>query len=149
MIIEVKKYKSPDGKLFDRYEDADNHWKVQLGIESANQAYHRGASLWQAIRYIPTHTLWSEWRSPSEFLKLVHRDSLFWDMNSHLSVWRIDPDLSIVCCQKDVHNGTYTWDGGYLKTLDLYSLVVIVKNHAFNHGLASAKPADLHWYNRR
>ena len=149
MIITVQKFRAPDGKLFDSYLAADNHWKVQEGIIKANDAYYQGASLWHAIRHIPEATLWSEWKQPDEVLKLVHRDSLFWDLNSHLSVWRIDPDMTLTCYSEDVHNGSYSWDGGYSKHLGLYRLIAIVRDHVNNRGLASAHPAEAHWYNCR
>lgn len=149
MILSVQKFQAPDGKLFDTYKAAESHWKVQEGIIKANDAYYQGASLWAAIKYIPSKSLWSEWRNPSELLKLVHSKSIFWHINDHVRVWRIDPDLSIVTWRKNVHEGSYSWDGGYMQSIGLYALQCIVKEHATNRGFASAEPAREHWYNRK
>ena len=150
MITKIEKYQAPDGKSFDSYLAAENHWKVQEGIVKANDAYYAGASLWAAIKYIPSETLWSEWKRPHELLKLVHKDSIFWHINDHLRVWRIDSeDMSLVCWRKNVHEGSYSWDGGYMQNLGLYRLLQILQEHVNGRGFASVEPAREHWYNRR
>ena len=140
-VVQVLRYKSDrDDELFKTAQEAEAHCRLLEGIERANEAYWKGASLWHIAKYITDP--YSEWARPHQLLKLVSQDFLIQGYETHLSVkYIIGKDLALSICQHDIYENYYSWNGPIYHFAGLGQVIRLLKEHYPICGYTSAEPA--------
>ena len=138
MIRKVTRYQTPDGVLFDSYEDAEEHHRFTMGTAEANDALWNGVSLYHALRLTSS-------RCEYEIFKLAKRNFLIQLPGRHIKLnWLRNP-YGISCWVKPIDEGMYSRDGGYSEDYSLPGFRNILKFHVERNGFSSAAPVKEHW----